>query len=81
MTTLAIRQQLHNYLEIAEDKKVKALYTMMEVEIKESAVDYTDELKTELDKRYADYKNGKGKMVSATESKRRIRKILKAAHK
>ncbi len=27
MDTAAIRQQLHNYLEVADDKKIKALYT------------------------------------------------------
>ncbi|MEO6228818.1 MAG: hypothetical protein ABJB11_08965 [Ferruginibacter sp.] len=77
MTTAAIRQQLHNYLEVAEDKKLKAIYTMMEEEIKESAVDYTDEFKAELDRRYAGYKSGKAKMITEVESKTRIAKILK----
>lgn len=77
MTTLAIRQQLHSYLEVADDKKIKAFYTMMEAEIKESAVEYTNELKAELDKRYTDYKSGKAKMITAAESKRRIAKLLK----
>lgn len=81
MTTLAIRQQLHNYLEIAEDKKIKAIYTMMEEEIKESAVEYTDEFKAELDTRNAEYKSGKAKIVTAAESKKRIQKILKASRK
>ncbi len=79
MTTSAIRQQLHNYLEIAEDKKIKAIYTMMEEEIKERSVEYTDELKTELDERMADYKNGKSKTISAATSNKRIRKILKTS--
>jgi putative addiction module component (TIGR02574 family) len=81
MTTAAIRQQLHNYLEVAEDKKVKAIYTMMEEEIKESAVDYTDEFKAELDRRYADYKRGKAKMLTAEESKKRVQKILKVSRR
>ena len=81
MTTTAIRKQLHNYLEVAEDKKVKAIYTMMENEIKESAVEYTDEFKAELDNRYADYKSGKAKMITAEESKKRIRIILKKTPK
>ena len=81
MTTLAIRQQLHNYLEIADDKKVKAIYTMMEDEIKESAVVYTEEFKAELNKRYAGYKSGKTKMVTAEESKKRIQKTLRASRK
>ena len=76
MDTAAIRRQLHNYLEVAEDKKVKAIYTMMESAIKESAFEYPDEFKTALDKRYSAYKNGKAKMVTAEESRKRIQKII-----
>ena len=76
MNTANIRQQLQNYLEVADDKKVKAIYTMMEDEIKEVNSAYSDELKAELDKRYASYKSGKTRMVSAAESKKRINKIL-----
>lgn len=81
MTTTAIRKQLHNYLEVAEDKKIKAIYTMMEAEIRESAVEYTDEFKAELDKRNADYKSGKAKMITAGESRKRIKKILKLSRR
>ena len=79
MNTSSIRKQLHNYLEVADDKKIKAIYRMMENEVKESALDYTDELKEELDKRSADYKNGKTKFITARESKKRINKLLKPA--
>ena len=78
MSTSVIRQKLHSYLEVADDKKVKAMYVMMEEDIEESAVEYTDEFKKELDRRYADYKSGKAKMITAAESKRRIQKILKS---
>ncbi len=44
MNTKAIRQELHNYLEVAEDKKVKAIYTMMQESIKESAINYSKDL-------------------------------------
>ena len=81
MSTTVIRQKLHNYLEVADDKKVKAIYTMMQEEIEESAVEYTEEFKKELDNRYADYKNGKAKMLTATESRKRIQKILKSGSK
>lgn len=43
MTNTAIRQKLHNYLEIADDKKLEAIYTIMENEIEESSITYTDE--------------------------------------
>jgi hypothetical protein len=78
MTTAAIRQQLHSYLEIADDQKVKAFYTLMKQDIDVSGVEYTPELKTELDSRYSDYKNGKTRMISSAESKKRVGKILKA---
>lgn len=70
---------MQNYLEVADDKKVKALYIMMEEDIKESNVEYSDELKAELDNHYASYKSGKAKMVTAAESKRRINRILKSS--
>ncbi|HRN56155.1 MAG TPA: hypothetical protein PLL71_06870 [Agriterribacter sp.] len=76
MNTSSIRQQLQNYLEVADDKKIKAIYIMMEDDIKEAAIEYSDEFKAELDVRYAAYESGKIKMVTATESKRRINKLL-----
>ncbi len=78
MNTEAIRKQLHTYLEVADDKKVKAIYALMETDIKQAGLNYTDEVKQELDKRYADYKSGKAKTISAAESKRRIEKLLKS---
>lgn len=81
MDTAAIRQQLHNYLEVADDKKIKALYTIIEKEIQENEFEYSDELKDELDKRYSEYKNGTAEIITAAESKKRIEKILNAVRK
>ena len=81
MSTTAIRQKLHSYLEVANDKKVKALYTMMKDDVEESTVEYTNAFKKELDKRYTDYKSGKVKAFTATESRKRISKILNARKK
>jgi hypothetical protein len=78
MNTATIRQELHNYLEVADDKKVKAIYTMMEESIKESAIDYSKEFKAELDTRYEAFIDGSAKMVSSKESKSRLQKIIKA---
>lgn len=79
MSINTIRQKLHSYLEVADDKKVKAIYAIMENDIEESAMEYTGEIKKELDRRYADYKSGKAKMITAGESWKRVQKILKAA--
>jgi hypothetical protein len=78
MGTSQIRRHLHNYLEVADDRKLKALYAIMEDKINESSVDYTGDFKKELDKRQAAYKAGKEKLATATESKKRINSILKA---
>jgi hypothetical protein len=80
MSTSTIRQQLHNYLEVADDKKVKALYTIVEDEIKKSIVEYTEDFKKELDHRYAYYKSG-GKMITAAEANKQIQAILKKGKK
>lgn len=76
MNTTTIRQQLHNYLDVADDKKIKAIYVMVEDELKESLTIYTPELKAELHQRVNHYLNG-GEMVSAQEMADRIQSIRK----
>lgn len=67
MTTARIRQQLHNYIDTAEDKKLKAIFTLLQADITD---DYqlTEEQKIELDKRSQDYKNGIGKTYTWDET-------------
>ena len=76
MNTAAIRKQLHNYLEIADAKKINAIYVMVEDDIKESAVAYTKEFKAELDRRLDYYLKG-GEMVSSVEMSKRLSAIRK----
>ena len=78
MTTTAIRQKLANYMKVADDKKVKAIYALFEDEIEQDEMEYTEDFKKELDQRYAYYKNG-GKMISAAEANKQINKILQPA--
>ncbi len=77
MTTAAIRQKLANYMQVADDKKIKAVYALLEDDIEQEELQYTDEFKAELDKRYAYYKNG-GKMISAMEANKQIKKVLQS---
>jgi putative addiction module component (TIGR02574 family) len=73
MTTTAIREKLYDYIRVAEDRKVKAIYTMLEQEIEE-VYDYWNDKDfiAELDKRSDDYKKGKTKGVPWEEAKARI---------
>lgn len=73
MSSATIKEQLHNYLEIADDKKLKAIYTMVEDEIREFTVEYSDEFKAELDRRVNHYLNG-GKMVTPAEMNKRLQR-------
>ena len=76
MNTTTIKQQLHGYLEIADDKKLKAIFIMVEDEIKETIVEYSGEFKADLDKRVEYYLKG-GKMVSANDMNKRLQAIRK----
>lgn len=77
MTTVAKRRKLAEYMQVADDKKVKAIYALFEDEIEREEIEYTEEFKTELDRRYDYYKNG-GKMISAVDADKQIKKILQA---
>lgn len=50
-------------------------------DIRESAVEYSDAFKKELDKRHSDYKNRKAKMPTAAESKKRIQQLKSGRRK
>jgi putative addiction module component (TIGR02574 family) len=69
----SIRQKLYDYIRVAEDRKVKAIYIMLEEEIEE-AYDYWNDKNfvAELDRRTDDYKTGKVKAVSWEDAKSQI---------
>jgi putative addiction module component (TIGR02574 family) len=78
MTTTAIRKQLHQYIDNAEEKKLKAIYTMLESEIENNAKSMlTEEQKNELDYRLEEYLNGKTKSYSWEETIKKIKKPKK----
>lgn len=69
----SIRQKLYDYIRVAEDRKVKAIYIMLEEEIEE-IYDYWNDKNfvAELDKRTDDYKSGKVKAISWEDAKVQI---------
>jgi putative addiction module component (TIGR02574 family) len=71
MTTLTIKQKLVDYINRADAKKVKAIYTLVENEIDD--IWQNKEFIAELDRRVADMKSGKDKGYSWEEAQENIR--------
>lgn len=67
MRTTQIRKQLHDYIDAAENKKLKAIYTLLEDDISEGH-NLTDAQKQELDQRFNDHKNGMGRTYTLDET-------------
>ena len=75
MTATSIIKKLHTYIDNADIKKVKAIYTMLEDSISEET-NWDKVLTDELDARYNEYKKT-GKSFSEKEVNKRINQILK----
>ena len=76
MRTAQIRQQLHDYIDSAEEKKLKAIYTLVENDITDEFT-LTAAQKKELDRRYNDYMNGVGETDSWEETVAVANEVLK----
>ena len=76
MASATIEKQINNYLPQLTVKQKKAVLTVVKTFAEdESANDYSEDFKKELDNRYEEYKNG-GKLVSEKEANQRIKKII-----
>ena len=80
MTTTAIRKKLMDYLKEADDKKVIAIYTMVEDEIEQRQLEYSGAFKAELDRRVTYYQSG-SKMVNPVEMRNKIKAIQNKARR
>lgn len=69
MTTTVIREKLANYLKVADEKKIKAIYTMVEDEINTSFNDWDASFLKELEGRSRKFKNGTEKSYTWDETK------------
>ena len=68
ITTLGIREKLYDFIRIADDKKVKAIYMMLEDEITEEIEWWkNNEFIDELDRRYYAWETGKEKGYTLAE--------------
>ena len=81
MTTTAIREKLVSYLRITDEKKVKAIYTMVEDDINTAANDWDEKFVKELKQRSNSFTNGTSKTYTWEETKKAITKRLKSKRK
>ena len=64
MNTAAIRDRLYDCIKVADDKKIKAIYMMLEDEIAEETEWWNNAaFVVELEKEYAAWESGKDKAI------------------
>ena len=81
MTTGTLREKLYDYIRVADEKKLKAIYTILEDEITEETEWWKNKSFTdELDKRYAAWQTGEEKAFTPEEISTSIEQ-LKAKRK
>jgi hypothetical protein len=76
MNTSAIRQQLHQYIDSADDKKIEAIFTILQADISHTSTFSNEELKMFYERRQK-YLDGQSKTYSAEESHEYIRQSRK----
>lgn len=78
MKTKELREKLHNYIETAHEKKLKAIYTMVEEEIDETSDFWEDEgFVAELERREKEYLSGVSKTYTLKETITGVNKVIK----
>ncbi len=76
MTTTAIRQKLTNYIRVANDEKLKAIYTILENKIEEETAWWNNAaLLKEMDKAYKSWEDGKEKAYTLAEADAAIEQV------
>lgn len=73
MTSAAIRQKLYEYIRFADDKKVKAIYTVFADEVNDVAEWWEDKkLLEKIARTDADMESGKDKGIAWPEAKKQL---------
>jgi putative addiction module component (TIGR02574 family) len=78
MSTTEIRQKLFDYIRVADDRKVKAIYTMIEAEIEQETEIWTDEFIEELNRRTSELESGKSEGRTWEEVKASLKQLSKS---
>ena len=80
MKTEELKEKLHNYIETAQERKLKAIYTMVEEEIDETDNLWNnEEFVTELERREKKYLRGAAKTYTIKETISGVNEALKRA--
>ncbi|MBS1917335.1 MAG: hypothetical protein JST87_13740 [Bacteroidetes bacterium] len=77
MTTTAIRKKLQDYIRVADERKLKAIYTILEDQISGDEWWKNKSLVKELDARYNNLQSGKDNGASVSKLKINIDKLQK----
>jgi len=73
MNAAAIRDKLYDYIRVADDKKIKAIYMMLEDEIAEETEWWKNAaFVAELEKEYTEWESGKDKGYSFADIRAEI---------
>ena len=76
MSTTAIRHKLYDYIRVADEKKLNAIYNLLENEIEQTNDWWKDKLFTkELDSRYQLLENGSDKGFTVEELEKSVSKL------
>lgn len=77
-TASSLRDRLYDYIRVADDKKLHAIYSLLENEIVETKEWWKDKLfVAELDSRYKAMETGKDKGFTAEQIEASISKLRK----
>ena len=76
MSTANIRKRLHEFIRFANEKKVKALYTIIEEDIKENQDVWSKEFANEMKRRTKDVETGKVRSSSKESVSKKARALL-----
>lgn len=76
MNNTAIRNKLYDYIRVADDKKLYAIYNLLENEIEQTNEWWKDKIFTaELDNRYKSLENGSDKGFSVEQLEQSVSKL------
>ena len=70
MTVTLIRKKLTDYIKVADENKLKAIYTIVSDEINTKVNDWDESFIKEMHKRSKSFKNGSAKTYTWEETKK-----------